>query len=120
MTDIQIKVLKSLCEDDKSAIELCKELSIEPSQNNEGGYYNALNECIRYHTSEISNKVEIYYGKDTPVDKSMYTINDSGREYIEEFMRKEKEKHRTYVIGITGIVVAAVAVVVSIIISYLK
>lgn len=124
MTNIQIKFLESIYENDQNAEELCKELGISGYENDElGGFYNALNDAINYLTSddgnEIDNMFRISFVNDNPVsNKDIYIITKEGRKYVEDYRNNKKVNRKNNIIGIFSIMVAIIAILVTVILHF--
>lgn len=124
MTDMQIKFLESIYENDKNAEELCMELGISGYENDElGGYYNALNNAINYLTSddgnEIDNMFRISYIEGNPVsNKDIYIITKEGRKYVEDYRKNIKASRKSNIIGISAVIVAVIAILVTVFLHF--
>ena len=124
MTDMQMKFLESIYENDKNAEELCKELGISSCENDElGGCYNALNNAINYLTSddgnEIDNMFRISYIKNNPVsNKDIYIITKEGIKYVEDYRKNIKASRKSNIIGISAVIVAVIAILVTVFLHF--
>ena len=124
MTDMQMKFLESIYENDKNAEELCKELGISSCENDElGGCYNELNNAINYLTSddgnEIDNMFRISYIKNNPVsNKDIYIITKEGRKYVEDYRKNIKASRKSNIIGISAVIVAVIAILVTVFLHF--
>ncbi len=113
MTKIQIKFLKAIYQEEKTAIELCKELKIKPNSNDSmGGFYNALNRSIDYLTSDNESEIEEMFetidSRGPECNNDFYKITPKGKTYVENYNRDFKHYIIPIIIGIIVSVVIAV------------
>lgn len=111
MTRIQIKFLKAIYHEEKTAIELCKKLKIKPNANDPmGGFYNALNRSIDYLTSdnesEIEEMFEIVFSRGAECNNDFYKITPKGKVYVENYNRDFKRYIIPIIIGVVSIIIA--------------
>lgn len=120
MTDTQIKFIKTIYTQEGSAKDICKRMKIKPSDSNDpiGGYHNSLNEKIGYLQSDEESEIEKYFtitqDHSCYADNDIYSITEAGKVFYETMKTKRSEKKRENWKWLITLLVAIIAIVVSI------
>lgn len=122
MTEVQIRFLESIYNGSKTAEELCTELKIQGNDNDEqGGFYNALNSSIDFLTSDDGNEIDdmfdIISDDSSYSNKDKYVITKEGRAFIENYWSVQNDSKSENMKWLVGIVIAIVGIVITIIIA---